>query len=195
MKELVFATNNRHKLLELQSLIGKGHKLLSLSEIGCFDEIDETADTLEENALLKAKFVFENFHKNCFADDTGLEVEALDGRPGVFSARYSGPGHDFEANIDKILFELSGTENRKACFRTVIALIINGNEYFFEGIVAGKIIMERRGKSGFGYDPVFVPDGFNQTFAEMPLSEKNLISHRAMAVMKLAGFLEGFSKG
>jgi len=195
MKELVFASNNQHKLLEVQSLIGNSYKLLSLEEIGCFEEIAETAETLEGNALLKAQFVYDLSNKNCFADDTGLEVEALDGRPGVFSARYAGPGHDFEANIDKVLLELSGYENRKARFRTVIALILEGKIHYFEGIANGKIIMERRGKQGFGYDPVFLPDGYNLTFAEIPLSEKNKISHRANAVLKLVGFLRDLHNG
>jgi len=187
--ELIFATNNLHKLTEIQSLIGDSFILKSLKQIGCTEDIPETAPTLEGNALLKAQYIFDRFGKNCFADDTGLEVEALDGRPGVFSARYATDGHDFEANIDKILEELSDSENRKARFRTVIALIIDGSVYYFEGIVNGVIIKERKGIEGFGYDPVFLPDGYKQTFAEMPLTEKNKISHRARAVSILVDFL------
>lgn len=187
--ELIFATNNRHKLTEIQSIVGKNFTIKSLHEIGCTEDIPETAPTLEGNALLKAEFIYDKFGKNCFADDTGLEVEALDGRPGVFSARYATDGHDFEANIDKVLDELTGVENRKARFRTVIALILDGSVHYFEGIVNGEIIAERKGVKGFGYDPVFLPDGYEQTFAEMPLAEKNKISHRARAVSKLVEFL------
>jgi XTP/dITP diphosphohydrolase len=187
--ELIFATNNLHKLAEIQHIIGDSFNLKSLGQIGCFDDIPETAPSLEGNALLKAQYVFDRFGKNCFADDTGLEVEALDGRPGVFSARYASDGHDFEANIDKILNELLGVENRAARFRTVIALILNNDIHYFEGIVNGEIITERKGVKGFGYDPVFRPLGHELTFAEMPLSEKNKISHRALAVNKLVDFL------
>jgi XTP/dITP diphosphohydrolase len=188
-QELIFATNNNHKLTEIQALIGNKYVLRSLKEIGCSEDIPETAPTLEGNALLKAKYVHDTYAKNCFADDTGLEIESLDGRPGVFSARYATNGHDFDANIDKVLDELRGIENRKARFRTVIALILNESVYYFEGIVNGVIISERKGIKGFGYDPVFRPDGYSQTFAEMPLSEKNKISHRAKAVGKLVEFL------
>jgi len=187
--ELIFATNNLHKLTEIQSIVGKNFTIKSLHEIGCTEDIPETAPTLEGNALLKAEFIYDKFGKNCFADDTGLEVEALDGRPGVFSARYATDGHDFEANIDKVLDELTGVENRKARFRTVIVLILDGSVQYFEGIVNGEIIAERKGVKGFGYDPVFLPDGYEQTFAEMPLAEKNKISHRARAVSKLVEFL------
>jgi len=187
--ELIFATNNLHKLSEIQSIVGKNFTIKSLQEIGCTEDIPETAPTLEGNALLKAQYIYDRFGKNCFADDTGLEVEALDGRPGVFSARYATDGHDFEANIDKVLEELTGVENHKARFRTVIALILDGSVRYFEGIVNGKIISERKGVKGFGYDPVFLPDGHEQTFAEMPLDEKNKISHRARAVSKLVEFL------
>lgn len=188
--ELIFATNNHHKIAEIQALISDNIVLESLMDIGCTEDIPETADTLEGNALLKASFVFDNYGKNCFADDTGLEVEALNGRPGVYSARYATDGHNFEANINKVLVELSGLQNRKARFRTVIALILDGSVHYFEGIVNGEIISERRGSQGFGYDPVFLPDGYKQTFAEMPLSEKNKISHRARAVSKLVDFLK-----
>ena len=188
-KELIFATNNQHKLSEIQAIIGNSFTLKSLQQIGCTEDIPETAPTLEGNALLKARYVFDTYGKNCFADDTGLEVEALDGRPGVYSARYATDGHDFEANIDKVLSELTDSINRKARFRTVIALILDGSVYYFEGIVNGEIITERKGIKGFGYDPVFLPEGFSETFAEMPLSEKNKISHRARAVSQLVEFL------
>lgn len=188
--ELIFATNNLHKLTEIQSLIGDDFSIRSLQQIGCNEDIPETASTLEGNALLKAQYVHKTFGKNCFADDTGLEIESLDGRPGVLSARYATDGHDFEANIDKVLGELAGTKNRKARFRTVIVLILDGSVYYFEGIVNGEIITERRGVKGFGYDPVFLPDGYDKTFAEIPLSEKNKISHRARAVIKLIEFLK-----
>ena len=190
IQELIFATNNLHKLSEIQAIIGDDFVIKSLQQIGCTEDIPETATTLEGNALLKAQYVYDTFGNNCFADDTGLEIEFLNGRPGVYSARYATDGHDFEANIDKVLEELSGVENRKARFRTVIALILGGSVYYFEGIVDGKIITERKGIKGFGYDPVFLPDGYDQTFAEMPLSEKNIISHRARAVSKLVDFLE-----
>ncbi len=187
--ELIFATNNLHKLSEVQSLISDNFIVKSLKQIGCNEDIPETAPTLEGNAFLKAQYVFDKYSKNCFADDTGLEIEALDGRPGVFSARYATDWHDFEANIDKVLDELKNRKNRKARFRTVIALILNGSVHYFEGIVNGEIITERKGIKGFGYDPVFLPDGYDKTFAEMPLDEKNNISHRARAVKKLVSFL------
>lgn len=187
--ELIIATNNAHKLQEIQPLISDHFDIKTLKEIGCNDDIPETADTLEGNALLKARYIFGKYGFDCFADDTGLEIEALNGRPGVFSARYATDGHDFEANIDKVLGELDGIDNRKARFRTVIALILDGKVSCFEGIVNGKIITTRRGSAGFGYDPVFVPEGFTQTFAEMPLAEKNKISHRARAVARLVEFL------
>jgi len=193
INELIFATNNLHKLSEIQAIIGDNFDIKSLQQIGCTEDIPETAPTLEGNALLKAQYVFNRFGKNCFADDTGLEIVSLDGRPGVFSARYATDGHDFEANIDKVLEELSGIKNRKARFRTVIALIIDGSVHYFEGIVNGEIITERKGIKGFGYDPVFLPDGYEQTFAEMPLADKNKISHRARAVSKLVEFLKSKS--
>ena len=189
MKTLVFATNNLHKLEEVRDILGGSFRIASLKEIGCTDDIPETADTLEGNALQKARYVKEKFGYDCFADDTGLEVEALGGAPGVFSARYAGPGHDSEANMQKLLKELEGKTNRQAQFRTVVALILEGREYTFEGIVRGTILTERRGTAGFGYDPVFVPEGYAETFAEMGSEEKNRISHRARAVQKLADFL------
>lgn len=189
MKTLVFATNNLHKLEEVRDILGGSFRIASLKEIGCTDDIPETADTLEGNSLQKARYVKEKFGYDCFADDTGLEVEALGGAPGVFSARYAGPGHDSEANMQKLLKELERKTNRQAQFRTVVALILEGREYTFEGIVRGTILTERRGTAGFGYDPVFVPEGYAETFAEMGSEEKNRISHRARAVQKLADFL------
>lgn len=188
-KKFVFATNNAHKLEEVSSILGNKVELLSLKDIGCHDEIPETADTLEGNALQKARYIFERYHTDCFADDTGLEVEALNGAPGVYSARYAGDAHNSEKNMKKLLDELKDIENRKAQFRTVFALIIEGKEHLFEGIVKGQIISTRKGTSGFGYDPVFIPDGHTQTFAEMGNSEKNKISHRAIATQKLCNFL------
>lgn len=189
MIELVFATNNPHKLEEIRAAVGDSIKILSLKEIGCLDDIPETAPTLEGNASQKAQFIYQKFGLNCFADDTGLEVEAFDGRPGVYSARYAGPGHDHEKNMDKVLSELEDQQNRKARFRTVISLILDIKEYFFEGIVNGEILKERQGKMGFGYDPIFQPEGYNISFAEMELAEKNKISHRGIAVQKLVKFL------
>lgn len=189
MTTLVFATNNRHKLDEVQKIAGSSFQIKSLSEIGCHEEIPETADTLEGNALLKARYVKEHYGYDCFADDTGLEVEALGNAPGVYSARYAGEEKSSEANIRKLVAALEGQPNRKARFRTVIALILNGKEALFEGIVQGKIIEEKKGVSGFGYDPVFVPEGYAQTFAEMGNETKNTISHRAEAVKKLEAYL------
>ena len=162
--KLVFATNNRHKLDEVRKITSGYTEIVSLSEINCHEDIPETAETLEGNALQKARYIKEHFGYDCFADDTGLEVEALHNAPGVYSARYAGPGHDSEANMDKLLHEMENKKNRKARFRTVIALILNGKEYLFEGIVNGTIINEKRGESGFGYDPIFVPDTYSQTF-------------------------------
>ena len=189
MIELVFATNNQHKLNELSKLAGDKFHLLSLKDILCFDDIPETADTLEGNAALKAHYIWDKFGINCFADDTGLEVEALHGQPGVYSARYAGDDQDSEANLTKVLKELSDNTNRKARFRTVICLIIDGHEYFFEGIVNGNLLSERQGKEGFGYDPIFVPEGYYKTFAEIDMEVKNKISHRGRAVQKLIAFL------
>lgn len=191
--KLVFATNNQHKLDEVRKITTGYTEIVSLSDIDCHDDIPETAETLEGNALQKARYIKENFGYDCFADDTGLEVEALDNAPGVYSARYAGPGHDSEANMNKLLHEMESKENRKARFRTVIALILDGKEYLFEGIVNGTIIEEKRGGSGFGYDPVFVPDTYSQTFAEMGNDIKNLISHRAEAVKKLTAFLSNYT--
>ena len=189
MIELIFATNNQHKLGELSRLAGDKFHLFSLKDINCFDDIPETADTLEENAALKARYIWKKFGRNCFADDTGLEVDALNGQPGVYSARYAGEDQNSEANLMKVLGEMSGNSNRVARFRTVICLIIDGNEYFFEGIVSGYLLSDRRGIDGFGYDPIFVPDGLDKTFAEMDLDVKNKISHRGKATEKLLHFL------
>lgn len=191
--KLVFATNNQHKLDEVRKIVAGYTEIVSLSDIDCHDDIPETADTLEGNALQKARYIKDNFSYDCFADDTGLEVEALGNVPGVYSARYAGPGHDSEANMNKLLHEMEGKENRKARFRTVIALILDGKEYLFEGIVNGTIIEEKRGGSGFGYDPIFVPDTYSQTFAEMGNDIKNQISHRAEAVKKLTAFLSNYT--
>ena len=190
MKTLVFATNNAHKLEEVRAILGNDFQIASLKEIGCHDDIPETADTLEGNAMQKAQYIKDKFGMDCFADDTGLEVEALNNAPGVFSARYAGPGHDSEANMKKLLHEMEGKENRKARFRTVIALLLDGKEYTFEGIVKGNIIEEKRGDSGFGYDPIFVPEGYDLTFADLGNDIKNNISHRAEAVKKLSAFLK-----
>lgn len=193
MQQIIFATNNKHKKEEVSHLL-PGFEVLTLSEIGISEDIPETGETLEENALIKANFVFEKTGLDCFADDTGLEVEALGGKPGVDSARYAGEPADPQANIDKLLAELKDIENRKARFRTVIALIQKGEPVFIEGIVNGRIIECRSGASGFGYDPVFIPDGYAQTFAQMSLEEKNKISHRGKATRKLVEFLNS-SKG
>lgn len=187
---LVFATNNPHKLEEIRAILGDSIPIVSLREIGCNEDIDETAPTLEGNALLKARYVYHKYKRDCFADDTGLEVEALGGEPGVYSARYAGgEGHDSEANMRKLLQKLSGIKERHAQFRTVIALIWKGEEYLFEGKVEGTILEEKRGEGGFGYDPLFVPDGSEQTFAQLTSKAKNEMSHRARAIQKLVQFL------
>lgn len=183
--ELVFATNNTHKLEELQAIIGNRIKLLSLKDIGSNEEIPEDQATLEGNASQKAFYIYNKYGYNCFADDTGLEIEALNGEPGVYSARYAGEEKSAEANMDKVLAGLLKIKNRNARFRTVISLVIDGVEKQFEGIVEGSILNEKRGISGFGYDPVFQPTGFSKTFAEMNLTDKNKISHRGRAVEKL----------
>lgn len=188
--ELVFATNNQHKLAELQAILGDEFKLLSLKDIACFEEIPEEQPTLEGNASQKAFFVFNKYGYNCFADDTGLEIEALGGEPGVYSARYAGEEKSAEANMNKVLEKLAKINERNARFRTVISLIIDGEEKQFEGIVDGEILKERKGGSGFGYDPIFQPTGLEQSFAEMDLSEKNKISHRGRAVRKLVDYLK-----
>ena len=192
---IVFATNNAHKLSEIRQILGHRIEVLSLSDIGCHADIPETADTLEGNALQKAEYVVDHYHISCFADDTGLEVDALGGAPGVFSARYAGEGHDSEANMSKLLGKLGENNNRKARFRTVIALITLDGDHrevnTFEGIVEGQITHERHGDEGFGYDPIFQPDGYDKTFAQLGMDIKNHISHRARATEKLARFLSG----
>lgn len=195
MKTLVFATQNQHKIEEISAILNNNFRILSLNAIGCTTTLPENQSTLEGNALEKAKFVYENYNYNCFADDTGLEIEVLNNRPGVFSARYAGPENNSEANIQKVLDELKGISNRKARFRTVISMIMDEQEFFFEGVVTGVIINEKRGESGFGYDPVFLPDGYSQTFAEMDMAVKNTISHRALAMKKLIDFLSKDSLG
>ena len=188
-KKLVFATNNLHKLTEIKAILGEQIDILSLNDINCHVDIPETADTLEGNAKMKAEYIYNHYHLDCFADDTGLEVKALNGAPGIYSARYAGEGHDSQANMKKLLKHLKGKTNREAQFRTAICLIENGEEHLFEGLVKGKIIEEKRGEAGFGYDPVFVPDGYDQTFAELGEDIKNQISHRARAVEKLCDYL------
>ena len=204
--KIVFATNNGHKLSEIRQILGSRVEVLSLKDIGCDVDIPETGTTLEANALQKAQYVYDHYHIDCFADDTGLEVDALGGAPGVYSARYAamgpmspigqispmnptGPTHDSEANMTRLLLELGENNNRKARFRTVIALIQQGEVHEFEGIVTGQIIRERRGGEGFGYDPIFQPDGYDHTFAELGVEVKNQISHRARATAKLADFI------
>ncbi|MBQ0094715.1 MAG: non-canonical purine NTP diphosphatase [Bacteroidaceae bacterium] len=187
--ELVFATNNAHKLEEVRQILGERFLVRSLAEIGCNEDIPETAETFQGNALQKARYVKEHYGFDCFADDTGLEVTALDGEPGVHSARYAGD-HDSEANMTKLLGRLEEKSDRSAQFRTVIALILNGQEVLFEGIVKGYIAKERQGEGGFGYDPIFIPEGFDTTFSQMGPESKNLISHRGRAVRKLADYLK-----
>lgn len=189
-KKLVFATNNRHKLDEISQILGEKIELLSLKDIHCSEEIPETADTLEGNAIQKAEYIHQHYGYDCFADDTGLEVESLNGAPGVYSARYAGDGHNSEANMQKLLQNLEGISNRKAQFRTAICLIIDGETHLFEGICKGEIIQEKRGGSGFGYDPIFVPEGYFETFAELGNEIKNQISHRAKAVEMLCQYLK-----
>jgi len=187
--KLVFATQNENKAQEIQSLLPEYFKIITLKDIRCFDEIPETSETLEGNSLLKASFISETYNLNCFADDTGLEIEALDNRPGVYSARYAGTEISAAANINKVLLELKGKTTRNAQFRTIITLILNKSTFTFEGIVRGEIISEKRGENGFGYDPIFVPEGEIRTFAEMSLEEKNKHSHRARAFQKMIEFL------
>ena len=189
MHQLVFATNNAHKLRELGEILSGEFKLLSLSDINCFDEIPETGNTLEANASQKSFYIWDRYETDCFSDDTGLEIVALNNEPGVFSARYAGEGRNADDNVTKVLSELGGITNRKACFRCVISLVAGGKEYLFEGRVDGEILPERQGTAGFGYDPIFRPDGYKQSFAEMDAGVKNSISHRGRAVQKLVRFL------
>lgn len=190
MMKIVFATNNAHKLDEVRQVVGDKFSLVSLRECGIVEDIPENEPTLEGNALAKARYIYERTGADCFADDTGLEVDALGGEPGVRSARYATDGHDDEANKRLLLERLQGVENRAAQFRTAVALIMGGKEYLFEGIVRGRIATEQRGEGGFGYDPLFVPEGYDRTFAQMSAEEKNAISHRGRAVRKLAEFLQ-----
>jgi XTP/dITP diphosphohydrolase len=190
--KLVFATNNKNKLKEVQAML-TNFKIVSLADINCFDDIPETADTLEGNAILKANYVTEKFGLNCFADDTGLEVEALNNEPGVYSSRYAGEENNSEKNMQKLLSELGDNQNRNAQFKTAIALNINKKQYIFEGICKGQILKEKKGTAGFGYDPIFMPNGYNKSFAEMDLKEKGAISHRGKAVQELVHFLNNHS--
>lgn len=188
--KLVFASNNKNKIQEIQALVPKHIQIVSLEDIGCTEDIPETADTIEGNAILKANYVTEKYGYDCFADDTGLEVVALNGAPGVYSARYAGEQKDANDNMDKLLSELEDKSNRKANFKTVIALNLNGKQNLFTGIINGKIIEEKIGTNGFGYDPIFVADGYEKTFAELTMEEKSTISHRGIAVKELILFLQ-----
>ncbi|MEE1112725.1 MAG: non-canonical purine NTP diphosphatase [Bacteroidales bacterium] len=188
-REIVIATNNKHKVEEIRSLVGDRIKIISLSELGCKEDIPETGETLEENARQKARYIWEKYGKDCFADDTGLMVDALDGKPGVYSARFAGEKCSFDDNINLMLEMMEGKTNRKAYFSTVICLIEQGEEKLFEGSCPGSILTERYGRGGFGYDPIFIPDGYGESFAEMSLEEKNKISHRGKATDKLIKYL------
>ncbi len=190
--DLLVATSNLHKLQELRKILPESFTISGLQDLGFNTEIPETGNTFRENALLKARFLYEKLRQNCIADDSGLEVEALLGRPGVFSARYAGPGCTHAQNIEKLLTEMNGISNRDASFVTVLALILDGKEYIFEGTIKGSITEHPAGTDGFGYDPVFLPDGYQKTFAEMHPAEKNQISHRAIAALKLKEFLVGY---
>lgn len=187
--QLVFASNNKNKIKEIQELLPNSIEILSLESIGCHEEIPETAETIEGNAILKANYVTEKYGYNCFADDTGLEIDALDGAPGVYSARYAGEQKNADDNMNKVLNALANTNNRKAQFKTVIALNINGEQQLFTGIAKGKITTEKSGNQGFGYDPIFQPEGFQETFADLPLETKNQISHRGKATQLLINYL------
>ncbi len=193
--KLVFATNNLHKLEEIRHIFNGKYEVMSLEQIGCREEIPEDYDTLQDNALQKARYIKSHYGYDCFADDTGLEIEALGNRPGVYSARYAGPDKDAKANMRKVLAEMQEVTCRNARFRTVIALVIGNKEYLFEGSVRGEILTEQHGNAGFGYDPIFRPEGYTQSFAEMETDEKNKISHRGRAVEQLAGFLNNIKNG
>ena len=194
MEQLLFVTHNAHKSEEVKAIVGNNFEVMNLSEINFFDEIPETGNTFKENALQKAKFLHDRLGCNCFADDTGLEVDALNGEPGVYSARYAGEPSNTQRNIEKLLENLKGKENRKAQFTTVIAVILNNEIYFFEGAISGQIIDNQRGEGGFGYDSVFIPDGYDKTFAELPAEVKNSISHRAVAMQKFKEFINNLGK-
>ena len=191
--KIVFATNNPNKLKEIQSLIPKEIQIISLKEIGCTEDIPETGDSLEANAFQKAHYIKENYNYDCFADDTGLEIDELNGAPGVYSARYAGPERNAKANMNKVLDELKGKKNRKAQFRTAIALILKGEEHLFEGKVQGYISKDKQGDEGFGYDPIFIPENDKRSFAQMSMEEKGAISHRGRAVKKLVTYLNNLS--
>ena len=191
--KLVFATNNINKLAEVQKMLPNSIELLSLKDINCFDEINETETTLEGNAKLKANYITDNFGYNCFADDTGLEVKSLNGKPGVYSARFAGEPSDSEKNMQKLLSELEHKNNRKAQFKTVVSLNLDDENYLFQGICKGEILTEKQGEKGFGYDPIFKPEGFSESFADMTQEEKNTISHRGIAIQKLVEFLRKYS--
>ncbi|MDR0971428.1 MAG: non-canonical purine NTP diphosphatase [Bacteroidales bacterium] len=191
MKQYVIATNNAHKIEEIRQILNKGIEILSLKDLNIREDIPETSKTIEGNSEQKARYIYEKYNKNCFADDTGLFVEALNGEPGVYSARYAGENCSFEDNIDKLLMKMEGKTMRKAYFRTVICLIEEGKEHFFEGKIEGTIATERYGKGGFGYDPIFFPKNSPLSFAELPLEEKNKLSHRGIATRKLAQYLMG----
>ena len=188
--KLVFATNNQNKLKEFQEMLPSSIQLLSLKDINCFDEIDETETTLEGNAQLKADYITNNFGYNCFADDTGLEVESLEGKPGVYSARFAGEPSNSENNMQKLLSELNSVNNRKAQFRTAVALNLNNENYLFEGICKGEILHQKKGEKGFGYDPIFIPDNYTKSFAELPLEIKQKIGHRGKAIRSLITYLK-----
>ncbi len=190
--KLVFATNNQHKLKEVQAML-TNFEIVSLAEINCFEEIPETANTLEGNAILKANFITKKYGLDCFADDTGLEVDALNNEPGVYSARYAGKDNNAEGNMKKLLNELGDSTNRKAQFRTAVALNIQGKQFIFEGICRGNMLKDKQGENGFGYDPIFMPSGFNKSFAEMNLNEKSKISHRGKAIEQLVSFLNNYT--
>ncbi len=189
MKKIVFATNNIHKLTEIKQLLANDFEIISLNDIGFYQDIPETGSTLKENASIKSHFIHNRFHINCFADDTGLEVDALNGAPGIYSARFAGENCSYDDNVRKLLKQMEGKTMRTARFKTVISLILNNNEYFFDGVVEGQIIKRPRGSSGFGYDPVFLPNGFDLTFAELSSEIKNRISHRGKAIVKFIDFL------
>jgi XTP/dITP diphosphohydrolase len=188
--QLVFATHNKNKAKEIQSIVPVGIQIVTLDDLNCTEDIPETENTLEGNARLKSQFVVDKYELNCFADDTGLEIEALNGEPGVYSARYAGESCDSERNMQRVLANLSEIKNRNAQFRTVISLFWEGETYLFEGVVKGRIVEEKRGKDGFGYDPIFEPENCGKTFAEMDLAEKNTLSHRSRALMKMVEFLQ-----
>jgi XTP/dITP diphosphohydrolase len=187
--KLVFATRNNFKIEEIAKAIGPGFNIISMAEVGCTDDLPETSFTTAGNCMQKAQYFFDRFQMDCFAEDTSLEIEALDGQPGIYSARYAGPAKSFDDNVNKVLEEMKGKTNRKALFRTVIGLIIGGKHHIFEGIVEGTILSEKCGTNGFGYDPIFLPNGHKKTYAEMEMEEKNSMSHRAIAVKKLVDFL------